>query len=529
MSIKFLRRRKAPLASFVVGVVGLALTACGGGGSSPAGSGKGGTLTIAISGDALNLDTSNCAPLIFCNVAYDSLTRISSKTGKVGPNLATSWKWVGDGHQKLELTLRGDAKFRDGTLLTGEAAAASINSYLHAGGSFAALSYPIKEAKASGEHTFVISYSAPITERYALYLLAGQSGVGNIVGPASAADRKKLLSSSDGIGPYKLDSSQTVKGVSYVYVPNDQYFNQSAITYSKIVLKPMADPQSRLNALQAGQVDWAANLPTQDVQTVQKADFTVSRGTLGSFYSLALLKRDSGPLADARVRQALSYATPRQDIANALYGSDAVATSSMIPEGAEGYNAQDTDMYSLNLGKAKKLLSQAGYGSGLTLTVLDPAFFDSGSALGQALRAAYAKIGVTLKLATTNAPPGNVAQEAATGKYDAEILSNGGNGLSAAVNTMFVPSALANPLKTPLEETLVAALRQAALSAPADQERKMVAATTILDKLVYAVPIASVPTLQAVNPKIQNVVKQYWSIEMNPFAPTTSEAWAPGK
>ncbi|MGC5561984.1 ABC transporter substrate-binding protein [Streptomyces sp. FR-108] len=528
MSIKFFRRRKASLTSFLAGVAALALTACGGGGSA-AGSSKGGTLTIGISGDALNLDTSNCAPLIFCDVAYDSLTHISPKTGKVGPDLATSWKWVGNSHQKLELTLRKDAKFDDGTPLTGKAAAASVNSYLRAPGAFAALSYPIKEAKASGEHTVVISYSAPITERYALYLLAGQSSVGNIVGPVSAADRTKLRSSSDGIGPYKLDRAQTVKGVSYVYVPNDQYFNQSAITYSKIVLKPMSDPQSRLNALQAGQVDWAANLPTQDVKTVEKAGFTVSRGTLGSFYSLALLKRDSGPLADARVRQALSYATPRQDIVDALYGSEAVATSSMIPEGAEGYNAKDTDMYSLDLGKAKKLLSQAGYGSGLTLTVLDPAFFDPGSSLGQALKAAYAKIGVTLKLVPTNAPPGSVAQEAATGKYDAEILSNGGNGLSAAVNTMFIPSGIANPQKAPLDGTLAAALRQAALSAPADQGQKMVAATTILDKLVYAVPIASVPTLQAVDPKIQNVVGQYWSIEMDPFAPTASEAWAPGK
>ncbi|MFF7394780.1 ABC transporter substrate-binding protein [Streptomyces scabiei] len=529
MSIKFLRRRKVPLASLVAGAVALALTACGSGGSSPTSSGKGGTLTIAVSGDALNLDTTNCQPILYCDVAYDSLTHISPKTGEVGPDLATSWKWVDDSHQKLELTLRKDARFNDGTALTGEAAAASINSYLGAGGAFSSTSYPMKKAKASGEHTVVISYSTPVTERYALYLLAGQGGVGDVVGPASAANRKKLQSSSDGIGPYKLDSSQTVKGVSYVYVPNDQYFNQSAIKYSKIVLKPMADPQSRLNALQSGQVDLAINLRTQDVQTVKKAGYTVSRGALGSFYSLALLKRDSGPLADVRVRQALSYATPRQDIVDALYGSDAVATSSMIPKGAEGYNAKNTDMYSLDLDKAKKLLSQAGYGDGFTLTVLDSSFFDAGSSLGQALKAAYAKIGVTLKLVTSNAPPGSVAKEAATGKYDAEVLSNGGNGLSAAAYGHFRPGGLSNPLKTPLDGTLEAALQEAALSAPEDQEQKMVEATTILDELVYSVPVASVPTVQGVNSKIKNVVGEYWTTEADPFGPTASEAWAPGE
>jgi peptide/nickel transport system substrate-binding protein len=57
----------------------------------------------------------------------------------------------------------------------------------------------------------------------------------------------------------------------------------------------------------------------------------------------------------------------------------------------------------------------------------------------------------------------------------------------------------------------------------------MRAATTRLDELVYAVPIASIPTLQAVSSKVAGVSEKFWTIEMNPFSPVTNEAWGPAK
>jgi peptide/nickel transport system substrate-binding protein len=461
----------------------------------------------------------------FCEPAYEALVQISPKTGALVPGLAAAWQWVGDTHEVLQMTLRAGAKFDDGTPLNGADAAASINSYLAAGGPFASVSYPIKTAKAAGADKVDIYYSVPVTQEYALYQLAGQNGVGLLVGPKSAANRSLLAGATDGIGPYKLDAAQTTKGVQYVYVPNPDYYDQGAVQYSKVILKPVQDPQARLSDILSGQVNWASDLPTTDLSAVKGSKLTISRGALGSFPLLALMKRGSGPLADVRVRQALAYAIPRAQIASALFGSTAKATGSVISAGSEGYAAADTGLYGYNEAKAKQLLAQAGYASGLSISVLDPSFFDAGSVLGQALKSALAKTGVTLNLVASDATPGNVAQLLATGKYDAAVLSTGGNGLSAAIYTLFKPGAFANPLRVPLDPELTT-LMQAAASAPvAQQEQKAQAATARLDELVYAVPIATVPSLQAVSPNISNVPQEFWTTEMNPFSPGAGEAW----
>ncbi len=517
-------------ATVITGALALAMTlaACSGTSGDPSSStdaGRGGTFTAALSGDVANLDTANCVPTVFCSVAYDTLTHISPVDGSIQPGMATSWEWTDSTRKTLRLTLRDGVKFADGTPLTGEAAAASFTSFLTAPGPFAALSYPIVSAAAAGANQVDITFAEALTDEYAAYLLAGQSGISYLISPSAAKDRSTLTANTAGSGPYMLDPSQTTKGVKYVYVPNPNYYNQDAITYDKVVLQPMMDPSARLNAIRSGQVTWASNISTSDTAAVTSAGLTTSRGPLGTFAALALVSRDTGPLADVKVRQALAFATPRADIATALYGADAVPTSSFVPEGAEGYNSADTDRYAYNKDTAKQLLAEAGYKDGFTITVLDAAFFDPGSSLGQALKSAYAEVGVTLDLVTFDGGPGDVASQ--MGKYDAVIMSNGANGISQAIYTMFRPGGgLANAKNLPLDDDLVAKLNAAATADTAKQKDLVKDVTSRLDELVYAVPIASIPSLQAVKAGVQNVPAKYWTIEANPFSPVTSEAWA---
>ncbi len=527
-----IKNRWYPRTIAVTSAVALAMTlaACSGSDNSSAPSGddeagRGGTFTAAISGDALNLDTANCVPLVFCTVAYDTLTHLSPEDGSIQPGLATEWEWTDDTHTVLRLTLRDDAAFEDGSPVTGEAVAASFTSYLSAPGPFAALSYPIAGAAAAGENQVDISFAEPLTDYFAGYLLSGPNGASFIVSPDAAADRMLLAEDTAGSGPYVLDESETTKGVKYVYVPNENYYSQDAIKYDKVILQPMMDPAARLNAVRSGQVTWGANIATADTEVVEQAGLTISRGPLGSFAMLALLARESGPLADENVRQALAFATPREDIAGALFGADSVPTSSFVPEGAEGYNKADVGMFDFDVDQAKKLLAEAGYADGFTLKVLDPAFFDPGSAIGQSLKAAYAEIGVNLELVPFDGGPGEVAMQMPN--YDAIVMTSGANGISQGIYALFRPmGGLANPLNIPLDDELVARLGAAAASTdPAEQEKLIKEVTARLDELSYVVSIASIPTLQAVAAQVTNVPAQYWTIEATPFSPIPSEAW----
>lgn len=525
--MKRTRRSRWVLPIAAVLVAGLA--ACSSGGTNQGGSDDvndaDGVLTVAIYGDPLDMDTANCVPAVYCSVAYDTLVLLSPQDGSIEPGLAESWEWVDDTHTALRLTVRGDAKFNDGSPLTGEAVAASINSYLTAPGPFAALSYPITGAEAAGELQVDVLFAEPVTERYALFSLSGQNSIGYIVSPAAAADRKLLFDRTDGIGPYILDQAQTQKGVSYVYVPNPEYYSQDAIAYDQVVLQPMFDPAARLNAVRSGQVDWASNVAPADQVTAEDAGLTISKGVHGAFAMLALQARDTGPLADVRVRQALAFATPRDEITSAFYGPHATATSTIVPEGAEGFVAEHVKLYATDVDKAKALLVEAGYADGLTLSVFDPAFFDPGSVVGQAISAAYAEIGVTVDLVPFEGSPGEVAMQ--QGQYDAMIISSGGNGISGAIYTMFRPGGgLANPNQVPLDEELASLLGQAATAPDAAAQEKLAAdATKRLDELVYSVPIAQVPTVQAVVPSVQHVPAEFWSITANPFNPNPELAW----
>lgn len=507
----------------------LLLFGCSSASSSEGGGGSGGTLTVGVTGDTLSLDPQNCAPILYCAPAYSALIG-QQPDGSFVPDLATKWEFTDGKHTTLRLTLRKDAHFTDGSALTADSVVASLNAFRNTPGPGQANTKPVDDVKAVDERTVDIHYSTAVTLNYAEWQLTVQNGFGAIIGPKGLANTKSLATATDGIGPYKLDAKQTTKGVQYTYMPNSRYFNQGAIKYDKVVLKPMQNPASRLSAVESGQIDWAQGISQGDVGTAKAAGLRISEGKLGAAPAgmpmLVLAKRDSGPLADVRVRQAISYAVPRGEIANALYGASATPTSSLVPEGAEGYNAAETNRYAYNPAKAKELLAQAGHPNGLDLEVYDPSFFDPGNGLGQALESALAKVGIRVKLVTSDAPPGNVVQQVGAGKYAAYIWNAGANGMSSLAFVNFQAGGYMNPFKVSSDAQLDELLKAAALSAsPQGQNRGMQAATARLDELEWAVPIAAVPTFQATQQYVKNVPQKFYSRDLDPFSSVTDENW----
>ena len=497
--------------------------------SSSQGEGRSSSLVVGVTGDTSSLNPQNCAPIIYCLPVYSALVG-QNADGAFVPDLATNWKFTDAKHTTLQLTLRKNAYFTDGSALTASSVVASLNVFRNTPGPGQANAKPVDGITAVGVGTVDIHYSTPVTRAFAEWQLTVQNGFGAIIGPKGLANAKSLDTTSDGIGPYKLDAQQTTQGVQYAYVPNGRYFNQDAIKYNEVILKPMQNTSSRLSAIESGQIDWAQGISQGNVSAAEAAGLHVSEGKLGASPAgspmLVLAQRTSGPLADVRVRQAISYAVPRSEITKAVYGTSATPTSSMVPQGAEGYNAADTNLYAYNSSKAKQLLAQAGYPNGLTLEVYDPSFFDTGNELGQALESALANVGIRVKLVTSDAPPGTVVQQVEEGKYAAYIWDAGATGLSSLAYVNFESGAYMNPFKVPSDAQLDQLLQKAALSATAEgQEQGMQAATARLDELEWAVPIATVPTFQATQKNVTNVPQQFYTRDLNPFSSVTSRNW----
>ena len=103
-------------------------------------------------------------------------------------------------------------------------------------------------------------------------------------------------------------------------------------------------------------------------------------------------------LGNVKVRQALNFAINRAAVAKAVTLGTGSPTVQMAIPGTFGYLASIERTYPYSVSKAKRLMAQAGYSHGFTLTATVPTFMPTASTLAQILSAQLAAIGVTLRI-----------------------------------------------------------------------------------------------------------------------------------
>ncbi len=326
-------------------------------------------LTVAIPTQPVSMNPAKDGngPYIYAQtLAYDALIFETAK-GTFVPGLATKWGYVGKGNKTFDLTLRKGVRFSDGTPLTASAVKASIDYFIAAKGPLAAYAASIRSVQARGKYSVRINLSSgnPIMER----ILDQNAQVGEIISPKALKHPTALNSSTDGAGPYVLQASGTVAGDHYTYVPNKYYWNPSQIHYRKVELKVIATPSSTLQAMEAGQIDFAAGDPST-YSAAQSAGLDVKLAPVG-FMTMFFTDfgKNTPALANVKVRQALNYAINRTAVTKALLGGLGKPTSEFPT--LDAWQPKLANTYPYDPTKAKQLMQEAGYGSGFTLPVLD--------------------------------------------------------------------------------------------------------------------------------------------------------------
>ncbi|MCF2527318.1 ABC transporter substrate-binding protein [Yinghuangia soli] len=345
----------------------LALAATGCGGSSSGGSGgKGETLNLIAMSPPASLDPAKAnvgSDNWFVNLAYDSLIHREA-SGKLVPGLAVMWGYVGNGNTDFELTLREGAVFADGTPVTAQAVAASLD-YTRKNGLNVSWLSAIESVTATGPLTIRIHCASanPILPD----LFTQVTMAGSVVSPAGLADPAKMGTQSYGSGPYVLDGKATVTGDHYTYTPNPKYWDPSKIKWKKVVVKVVPNPQSALQAVKTGQADALAIGPNQ-VDAAKSGGLEITK-TPAVLMGVNLADRAgtvAKPLSDVRVRQALNHAIDRDAINKALFQGYAQSTTQVSLPGLDGFSAETDKRYPYDPAKAKKLLADAGYPNGFS-------------------------------------------------------------------------------------------------------------------------------------------------------------------
>ncbi len=166
-----------------------------------------------------------------------------------------------------------------------------------------------------------------------------------------------------GTGPYML--SQWKKGISITLKANPHYWGPEP-SIKTLVFTFVADPATRLDELQTGQVDIAADLPpsfASRLKTMSNVKDVSTESTTRIFLAFGTTTKPANSLL---VREAIEYAINPSAIISSLFNGSAYPFKGIFLPSELGYDSGFAG-YAYNPAKAKKLLAEAGYPHGLTI------------------------------------------------------------------------------------------------------------------------------------------------------------------
>jgi peptide/nickel transport system substrate-binding protein len=324
--------------------------------------------------------------VVYANV-FEGLTRID-RNGVVKPALAESWT-VSDDGLTYTFTLRSGVTFHDGSAFDSADVKFSLNRAMAADSTNAqkGLFEPIAGVATPDAGTVVVALKQP-TGNF-LFNLGWGDAV--IVAPESAADNK---TKPVGTGPFVFE--RWVKGDRVELARNAAYWGTPA-KLAKATIKIIPDPAAATAAVMAGDVDAFANFPAPEAMAQFETDarFEVVIGSTEGETILAM-NNTRPPLDDVRVRRAIAHAVDRKAVVDgAMFGYGTPIGSHFAPHHPAYVDL--TGRYAYDPAKAKVLLAEAGYGSGLKLTLKlpPPSYARRG---GEIIAAQLAKVGIQAEI-----------------------------------------------------------------------------------------------------------------------------------
>ncbi|HUP96526.1 MAG TPA: ABC transporter substrate-binding protein [Usitatibacter sp.] len=332
---------------------------------------------------------------------------------KLVPGLATSWKALDD--TTWEFKLRKNVKFHDGTPFTAEDVVATykrVPNVPNSPSSMATFTKPIVDTRIVDPHTIVFKTAAPHV------LLPSDLGSVYIVPKAIAekatTDEFNSGKAAIGTGPYKFAE----------YVPNQRVVLKANYGYwggeepwDKVTFKILSNPAARVAALLSGDVQMIETVPTADItQLAADKKFALADKVSNRVIYVHLNQwndktvpfvtakdgkpLDKNPFKDARVRKALSMAINRDAIADRVMEKKAVPAAQLLPDFFYG-TSKKLKPPKYDPEGAKKLLAEAGYPNGFTMTIHGPNNrYINDDKVAQAIAQFYSRAGIEARVET---------------------------------------------------------------------------------------------------------------------------------
>lgn len=373
------------------------------------------TLRWASRGDVQTMDPYSQNELLtnnFSNLIHDVLVE-RTRDSELGPRLATSWTIVDE--RTWRFVLRKGVRFHDGSPFTADDVLFSIERARTPPSQLAQYARALGTATKIDDHTIELRQDKPnpllLQHLNTIYIMSKAWCIAHHAErPLDFKAREETFASrnANGTGPYKLKSREI--GVKTVLVRNPDWWGASEGNVTELVYTPIGSDATRMAALLSGEIDFVSDPAPQDIARFQGDQaFRVLSGLENRVvffgfdqYRDALDGSDvvgRNPFKDRRVREAFYKAIDVDAMQSKIMRGQSIATACMTTAPAGCLDPSLEKHPPADPAAARKLLAEAGYPTGFTVTLDCPNDrYINDRDLCIAAVGMLARIGVTLKV-----------------------------------------------------------------------------------------------------------------------------------
>ncbi len=417
------------------------------------------TLRIQFNDAVPNIDmyfNSQRTGLILAHQAWDMLVHRDPATFEIKPLLATDWKFSTD--TTLDLNIRQGVKFHDGSALTAEDVAYTLNMAADPASKVATPSnYAwIDKVEKTGDFSVSIKMKRPTPaalEYLTMVCPIHPKAYREKVGPEGFAK------APIGAGPYRITKNDQGKEVFFERF--EDYWAGSPKgkpAIKNLHVRFVPDLATSMTELLAKKVDWIWNINPDQVDSVNRVPGLVAVAQESmriGYLSIDAAGRSGAdnPLTKLKVRQAIWHAVNRKEFADKLVGGGSRVPPAPCFPSQFGCDADAAVKYDYDPKKAKELLAEAGFPNGFEIEMVS---YVQPTAWGAAIQNYLGAVGIKARMTQLQVAPAiQKAQKGEAPLYMGSWGSYSVNDVSAILPVMFGEGALDNYSKDPELEKLI--------------------------------------------------------------------------
>ena len=368
----------------------------------------------STSGDLLTMDphSQNEGPTnaMKSNI-YEALV-LRSWDLSIKPSLATSWSQPNTTTWRFKL--RKGVKFHDGTPFTADDVVFSFARITHKNSGMNTYVATVKEVKKRDKYTvdFITKGPDPVLvgNLTLVFIMSEQwAKKNNTVDPVLGSESETYATRhTNGTGPFILvervaDTRTRLKN-------NKNWWGKVEHNLTDVTFRPIGNDATRVSALLSGEIDMMFPMPLQDVPRVNRTSgFKVLQGPELRTVFLGFDQwRDElmdmpgsgkNPFKDVRVRRAFYQAIDIKAIQKKVMRGASTPSGEMIAPGIAGSDPETYKRYPHDPKMSKKLLAEAGYPNGFSVTLDCPNDrYVNDEQICQAVVPMLARIGIKISL-----------------------------------------------------------------------------------------------------------------------------------